>query len=376
MIASNWLNFILIGGALHGIFLLFAINTIKDRNSGANRYLSALIGLISLALIGRLTFDNALIQAFPHILMLPDFILFLFGPILYLYIHNLLIGTDPTRWPHFVPAGIHYCYMLFIGFRSPAALWELILSGTLVTPMYVLMISGILQNGFYVWGSYRQLFNYQKAARESFSFQGRVSYIHFILGLVSVCILTWAGVMADTLINGESPNLNAYKIIWISLTFLVYVTGFFAIRQPEIFKISLDEKKYKGSSLTDEDIIRLGGQLDKVMKEQKPYLNPKLTKLDLAKLTDINTSNLSRVINEGFNKNFFDFVNAYRVEEFIRLVKENNHTNYTFLAIAEKVGFNSKTTFNTAFKKLTNVSPRVYFKSTDHKAKPLVTSHS
>ncbi len=127
---------------------------------------------------------------------------------------------------------------------------------------------------------------------------------------------------------GESPNLQAYKLIWVSLTFLVYVMGFFAMKQPEIFKISVSFKKYKGSALSEDDIRRIGTDLDRLMQADKPYLNPKLTKAELAVLTETNTSNLSRIINEGFGKNFFDFVNAYRVQEFIRLVRDENHSNY------------------------------------------------
>jgi len=118
--------------------------------------------------------------------------------------------------------------------------------------------------------------------------------------------------------------------------------GFFAMKQPAIFKISVSFKKYKDSALSEDDIRRIGTDLDRLMQTNKPYLNPKLTKAELAVLTETNTSNLSRIINEGFGKNFFDFINAYRVQEFIRLVRDENHSNYTFVAIAEEVGFNSK----------------------------------
>ena len=97
------------------------------------------------------------------------------------------------------------------------------------------------------------------------------------------------------------------------------------------------------------------------MKKEKPFLNSKLTLQDLAEMLHVNIHTLSRVINEGYRKNFFDFINEYRIEEFKRLVNIDQYKNYTFLAIAMEVGFSSKTTFNRSFKKSTGKTPREYF---------------
>ena len=64
-----------------------------------------------------------------------------------------------------------------------------------------------------------------------------------------------------------------------------------------------------------------------------------------------------------FGKNFNDFVNAYRVEAFKAMLKENKHEQLSLLGIAQECGFNSKATFNRVFKKLTNTSPTEYLKS-------------
>lgn len=70
---------------------------------------------------------------------------------------------------------------------------------------------------------------------------------------------------------------------------------------------------------------------------------------------------LSRVINDGFEHNFFDFINYYRVAEFKQRMADPRHRNATLLSIAFEVGFNSKTAFNRAFKKITDQTPRTYF---------------
>jgi AraC-like DNA-binding protein len=95
-------------------------------------------------------------------------------------------------------------------------------------------------------------------------------------------------------------------------------------------------------------------------EKEKSYLNPELTLSELAIKLNTNTSVLSAAINTGFGKNFNDFVNEYRVEEFKRKATTPDSKHLTLLAIAFDCGFNSKATFNRAFKKVTNLSPKAF----------------
>ena len=95
-------------------------------------------------------------------------------------------------------------------------------------------------------------------------------------------------------------------------------------------------------------------------EKEKSYLNPELTLSELAIKLNTNTSVLSAVINTGFGKNFNDFVNEYRVEEFKRKAAAPDSKHLTLLAIAFDCGFNSKATFNRAFKKVTDLSPKAF----------------
>jgi AraC-like DNA-binding protein len=97
------------------------------------------------------------------------------------------------------------------------------------------------------------------------------------------------------------------------------------------------------------------------METQKPYTNPKLTLVELAQSLKMPPYLLSKVINNGFGKNFFDFINSYRIEEFKKRVEDPQFKNYTLLSIAFDVGFNSKTAFNRSFKKITSQTPSTYF---------------
>lgn len=100
------------------------------------------------------------------------------------------------------------------------------------------------------------------------------------------------------------------------------------------------------------------------MDNERPYLDPELSLTDLARRLKTNTSVLSPVINAGTGKNFNDFVNQYRIEAFKRQALDPASQHLSLLGIALDCGFNSKATFNRAFRKLTGQSPREFVEST------------
>lgn len=110
------------------------------------------------------------------------------------------------------------------------------------------------------------------------------------------------------------------------------------------------------------DIEPYKQQLELLIRKEKPYLEPQLTLPELATQMHISLHLLSKVINDGYDKNFHDFINSYRIEEFKLLIIKPKYKNQTILAVALDAGFNSKTAFNRAFKKLTNSTPREFLK--------------
>jgi AraC-like DNA-binding protein len=102
-------------------------------------------------------------------------------------------------------------------------------------------------------------------------------------------------------------------------------------------------------------------RVEKLMTEEKLYLEPELTLTDLAQRLKTNVSVLSAVINGAFNKNFNDFVNEYRVEEVKRMLKDPAAKHLSLLGIGIECGFNSKSTFNRAFRKATGLPPSAYY---------------
>ena len=119
---------------------------------------------------------------------------------------------------------------------------------------------------------------------------------------------------------------------------------------------SLNKKEYNS------EIIKLKNY----MIDKKPFLNPYVTIQEISKDLQIPTRELSILINHTLGQHFFDFVNTYRIENAKKILKDHAKSKETILEILYEVGFNSKSSFNTAFKKHTGFTPTEYRKTLDN----------
>jgi len=144
------------------------------------------------------------------------------------------------------------------------------------------------------------------------------------------------------------------------------VSGFKELMQKILGeKTAFDGKvrKYKKSLLDQKLLKQYQNQLTTLMSTEKPYMNPNLTLRDLGEMLGIPPNQLSQLLNEGFDQNFAEFVNSYRIEMFKSKVSDPNQRHLTILGLAFESGFNSKTVFNTFFKKMMGQTPKAYWKS-------------
>lgn len=376
----NWIAMILLLGGIQGIIFIVAINKLKHKNRSANQLLSVFIGLVAFTLIGKIMYHPAFLRQYPFLTIFSDIIIFLYAPFLYLYIKQLLYPIHKLRlkqlWKHFAPALLFVILcaiqITFIPTKEYAALanqpysfvsWFWFISFKFV----------IFQHVFYIIKSYRQIFFYKQQTHKQLSYEEKIKYLQVVLGLVSCCIGAW--VIADILLYFKVSSIllyQAYNIVWILAAFITYVLGYYAMARPEVFSLAPipppasspppTPKKYANSSVKDEQVATLKQTLEQCMANQKPFLQSDLTAPMLAQMLDTNTSALSRVINECYDKNFFGFINGHRIQEFIQLASQEKYQHYTYLALAYEVGFNSKSTFNKAFKAVHQMTPREYFK--------------
>lgn len=173
----------------------------------------------------------------------------------------------------------------------------------------------------------------------------------------------------------RSESLNIY----VNLFFIgvVYLVAFYSIRQKEIFPqgmnlndlvndntlIEQNVKTPKIKVIEDVELERLKRRLLQIMEIEKPYQNSELNLVKLAEQMNLSTHQLSYLINNAFEENFFNFINRYRVSKAKELLKNPDYEHFNVLVIAYESGFNSKTSFNNTFKKMTNYTPTEYRKS-------------
>ena len=124
------------------------------------------------------------------------------------------------------------------------------------------------------------------------------------------------------------------------------------------------QKRYKQSLLKKEEITKYVSELEIIMLDYKLYLNPDLSLKDLASYLELPTNYVSQLLNQGFNKNFSEYINTFRLNEFKERVVLEENKELTIMAVAYDSGFNSKTVFNTFFKKTEGLTPNTYLKST------------
>jgi AraC-like DNA-binding protein len=122
------------------------------------------------------------------------------------------------------------------------------------------------------------------------------------------------------------------------------------------------KKKYSKSGLSDTDAEKIHAELTKLVNIDKVYTEPEITLSGLASKLNTHPNHLSQVINEREGKNFYDFINTLRIEEFKRLAAMPENKNYTILSLAYECGFNSKSSFNRYFKKVTGTPPSEHIK--------------
>jgi AraC-like DNA-binding protein len=154
-------------------------------------------------------------------------------------------------------------------------------------------------------------------------------------------------------------------IVAASISLIIYITSFTVLRRSLFFQESnvRQQKKYEKSSLTSEIQSTTLRKLEEVMSSEKPFLDPGFSMPVLARRLGISPHHLSQILNEELKQNFFDFSGAYRIKEAQKLLTDGESNYIKIEEIAQMVGYNSKSAFNTAFRKVTGSTPSEYKKS-------------
>ena len=155
-------------------------------------------------------------------------------------------------------------------------------------------------------------------------------------------------------------NFSDYYPLDILVVMLLYVIGISVFANASIFQLPKLKSTY--GQLKPDDSQQLVEKLNSIMTNEQVYLNPELNLEQLAEQISIHPKMLSFILNEKVGKNFNDYINEFRVEEVKKRLLEDKYSPFTILAIAQDCGFQSKSTFNTAFKKIVGITPSAFRK--------------
>lgn len=242
----------------------------------------------------------------------------------------------------------------------------------------LIILSGIV----YVTLSQILLHRHRKNIKEQFSTLEKIN-LNWLQYIIIGMGFIWIVVLSVNFIPEEffrSYRDNSDIMVFTAVALFVCFLGYFGLKQTNVFTAqtirlpqfqnqfpseSIEKKeseKYLKSGLKDTDAEQLHLRLNEYMKLEKPYLNSDISLSKLGDSFGVHPNYLSQVINERENKNFYDYINGYRIEEFKRMASDPKKKNLTLLALAFESGFNSKSAFNNCFKRLTHQTPSDYVK--------------
>ncbi len=334
----------------------------------ANRLMAAWLFLICIELIFALI-NIKILEMYSF-----QFITFTYGPLLYLYVRFMTIPELKFNWLsilHFIPfAGF---FIVSIIFRSEPLVRDIrnfFVPDKMLSLRLVYGISIFLSITIYSGLTFAEIIKHQKNLKNFVSYTSmmltlnwlKIISISFYLSYFVLFILGGLNMI------GNYIPFDPYFVIFFFITLFSFAYSFYGIKQPAIFEqnfnTELENKngtqKYQKSGLKNNQAEKYLKKLLDCMEKDKPYLNNTLSINELSSITGIPRHYITQVLNEIYGKNFYTFINEYRIKEVINKLSDPKYKNYTILAIAFDSGFNSKATFNSFFKTYTGLTPSEY----------------
>ena len=293
------------------------------------------------------------------------------GPLVYVYIRRLLFYKNESyrlAIRHYLPPLLYFGYCLFHIYHYDAVRHSRSYFHTFLLCNELLFFVSI---SAYLVKSNRLLNYYLDQEVQALALhQTIVKYVKIILVCLLLYMVFWLlGIVERFVIKLPIDIGLIYDISCLIFGIQIYIIGLYSLKHPEVFKIRFPAANPGGTKkrpqLASTDITKIQDLLDRFFREDKGHRNPELNLSLLASQIDTTTNKLSWVLNNRYQKTFYELVNEYRVEDFALKIKENKHKEFTVISIAYDVGFNSKSTFYKAFKAITKMTPSEYIRKVE-----------
>ncbi|MDO1445784.1 helix-turn-helix domain-containing protein [Rhodocytophaga aerolata] len=379
-------------GAVQGVFLAAIFFAARKNNRYSNFLLASLLFFLSLDIFEIFLCYTNYIFYVPWMVNIAEPFSFLYGPFAYFYARSLTspeFRFERKHIPYFVPALLYFIYRIPFYLQSNAfKLHDVIQSyqkpysidyelkpiawfpdGINISGEWFDVVLFIWSLPFNMYSIYLA-YSYARSHRISLLTTQNTSLKWLVL---TTCYLTLTFIVfglisfTDTRDLGDIYIATAMSLVLYGMSFYVIVKSQVLdhkqvpvpaeVPQPEA------KRKYEKSALPTELADDMLPRLKQYMEQQKPFLNSELGLPELAAALSISTHHLSQLINEGLGQNFFDFINSYRIDEIKKQLHDPKLSHIKIEEIAFQNGFNSKSAFNTAFKKFTQTTPSQFRKS-------------
>lgn len=384
-VVFNFHDVILLMTAMLCIFFALLL-VVTNPPQNTNNYLlaafliaHALIPLHELILWGA-EFKLHVREHFPGIYFVGGFAYFLDCALLYFYVKSLVFRDfhlRPKDALHLIPLGLFILFMVVAFYRFPAEMrldWintEVFVYGAGYIGMdFWCKVLRVL----YCVACLRLIVKYKDLLKATHSNIEKVDIAWLRLLVIGFLVVTiMESILSLSKLIGifahydfqhydlgifEFIGLSGYYVVFVLVCTLVftsmrYFSSFEAVRQ----KDRDTAKKAAPEKLLNPEFA---DKIDTIMRSQKPYLQPDITLDMLAETLAMPAKDLSMIINRHFHNNFYEFINSYRIEEAKGLLADVKNKAKTITDIYLEVGFNSKSVFNTFFKKLVGMTPTEY----------------
>ena len=364
-------------GSLTGLIFAFLLFKINRGNRRANRVLGIFMVVESMLNTTGTYNTTDIFFSFPYLLNFHGPLANLPAPFLLWYVRTLAepeFRLKPVHVLHLLPfAIVAFCLYSLIPFINTE---QKMLLHYYYIPHFVDMLywhSYLPQVSIYMIPIIRGLHEHRRRIKNEFSTIDDISLtwlVFFTYSLIAAFTILLLCFYLDFQ-NKTFLMTNVYmsKIWPCMMSFYLLIIGYKGLAQHEIFSgteiIPVDEndntlEKY---SIPPEKIRESMDRVARVMKEKKPYLDPGLTLPMLAEMAEVPRNTLSQAINESTGQNFYDYVNAFRIETVKEYLKNPEKQDMNILHIAMDAGFNTKATFNASFKKYTGLTPGEFRKT-------------
>jgi AraC-like DNA-binding protein len=353
------------------LLILFSVFLLDNsrKNRPGNYYLASFLLCHVIILGSMLVWGFKLAWSVCYLAQIYLPFLFLYAPMLFLYTKSLVQPAQKPKYVilHFLPFMVSLSFLLSKFLLFPWNEKDSILNDNILlspfsdTHLKIFLWSQFL---FYAPQCIRLLFIYRKASVHDAAANIRIGYAW--LSFLVVAFLVWKTIFLTGYLWFAYAGSRYYGLFkaFIEFGFLAYssILVYKALSSPSLFIQGIIGNKYKYSPLSNTKIEMHLKTLEDYMRNKKPYLSSDFSLKEMAAETSIRQHHISQILNIHLNLNFYDFVNRYRIEESVKLLSSTKYDDKNIIEIIYETGFNSKSVFNTAFKKHMGITPSEFKK--------------